>query len=395
MGESEEKIIIVEAPIRSYSFFGIKSRQIVKALKKIYSDCKILVYEYFDEYRNGYCDNSIDELIVERNDNVIPDIWIQVGHPSIFYRKGVKNIGITSSYIYTPISSFIDGCNNTDVILTFSRYSADNIKKFEYNNGQETVKVVTPVMVMLEYSDIIPEYKKTIESPLLKNINTDWNFLVCGQWEVTDGVEFGGNNKDNISFIIRSFLSTFAGTDLNVGLILNVHGIKSSILDNSRLTKIINNIKHDINITSDSPNIYLINDELTIEEKASLYNDPRVKCLISIPQRSDSVQEEMDFIAAAGKPIIYSNFTTQKLMFSYAGNIAINGNSVFINNDQRQPEIIDSYTSELKLSMYDIYHHYNDILNYSTANANIFNENFNQENFISVFQNILQGILKF
>jgi len=378
--------VIIEAPVESYSFFGSKSRQLIKAIKKIHPDWIVSIYNYFeDNTRAGFIDNDIENLIITRSEEHHPDVWIQVGHPSIFYRKGVKNIGVTTSYIYYPVDLFIGGCNNMDVIWTFSQYSIDTMSMLHYETNDGSVVRINTSFVLL------PEYpllnKEQDGHDLLKDIDTDWNFLVEGYWEATDGQDFGGNNKDNIGFIIRTFLSTFVDTDLNIGLILNVHGDISSILDKTRLSEKINNIRTSIPYDISLPKIYLINADLSDDALYDLYNNDKIKALISIPQRSDSVQNELNFAFTSGKPIIYTNFAAQRDSLSYKGNLFIGGNTKQINTFG--VTVIDSFTSDLKLCMYDMYYHYQALLNKSKSSINNLTNKFNEENYLKLLDNAL------
>lgn len=381
--ESKVMSIIINAPVRAYSFFGVKSRELVKKIHLLNPNYNIKIFNYNENNtRNDFIDNEINDLITSYGDVSTPDIWIQFGHPGSFEKRGVKNIGITISSYYNPIGEFVSGCNRMDMILTYSQYSKVSIENLKYND----VRVTVPVIVLPEYP-ILFSSGESNSSTLLQNVKTKWNFLCEGYWETTDEVEFGGKNKDNIGFVIRTFLDCFKNTDIrnDIGLILNVHGNMASVLDETRLIKKINNIKKEQNIQfKDSPKIYLINQDLTANEKISLYKDPKVCALLSIPQRSDSSQKEIDFVSISKKPIIYSNYGSQKEMLSYGGNIGCGSN---LKDNGSCPVIIDTFTSELKLSMYDMY------LNYSYYKKLVEDNNYADIFFDKVIYEVLNTII--
>ena len=392
----ENKImhVIINAPAESYSLYGIKSRELIKTIKSIHSDWNIEVYNYNeDDVRNGYKDEEIKSLITAPVNNILPDVWIYVGNPAGFYRRGKKNIGVVMSRDFNPIVSFINKCNEMDLILTYSEYSKNSILELAYNSDNNNIKINTPIIVLPEYS-ILSENNfdnKEETFDLLKDVKTEWNFLCDGYWEITDEVEFGGKNKDNIGFIIRNFLAAFTDTDINIGLILCVHGKVASILDETRLMKRINDICDEKEFEGKRPKIYLINNDLTQEERFNLYNDPRVCVLVSIPQRSDSAQMELDFAITSGKPIMYSNYGAQKEVLNYPGNMEINGN---LKRNGTEPIIIDTFASELKLGLYDIYHHYQKLLFSSNINSSLITNIFNKDNYREVVNNIINELIK-
>ena len=53
-----------------------------------------------------------------------PDIWCQVTVPNEFQPMGKYNIGLTAGMETTLVhSSWIEGCNRMDIILTSSQHS--------------------------------------------------------------------------------------------------------------------------------------------------------------------------------------------------------------------------------------------------------------------------------
>jgi len=386
--------IIINAPIHSRSFYGMKSRELIKAILVLRPEWNIRIFNYDENnVRNDFIDNDIDFLI-QSYDESTPDIWIQIGNPLEYIRKGIKNIGITYSYDFNPIDKFILGCDNMDLIVTYSKYSADMMQSFERKiDANNSIKITTPIIILPEYSSIacnkaLMDNKNN--STLLNDIDTPWNFIVDGYWETTDPIDFGGRNKDNIGFIITNFLSTFSNTDINIGLILKVHGNIPSNIDRINLEKKIAGYYN--GVKGSNAKIYLINGDLNEEDTWKLYSDSKIKAMISIPQRSDTVHNEIEFAFSTGKPIIYSNYAAQKEYLSYKGNIEINGDIKQINGGG--PMIVDSYSVELKLSMYEMYHHYNDLMIDSYDNSRAVSNALNKDNYIFAVNNLLNEIIQ-
>ena len=120
---------IVSCPIDTYSGYGARARDYVKAI--IESDkyeVKILSQRWGNTQRNFIKDNEkkwgflAKHIIPQLTEK--PDYWCQITVPNEFQAVGKYNIGLTAG-IETTIcdGSWIEGCNRMDLILTSSNHS--------------------------------------------------------------------------------------------------------------------------------------------------------------------------------------------------------------------------------------------------------------------------------
>ena len=111
--------IVVSCPIDTYSGYGARGRDFVKALINLNKyDVKILAQRW-GETRWGYLkdhnDTVFTPLIVNRLTQQ-PDIWVQISIPNEFQKVGKYNIGVTAGIETTLCDpSWIRGTNNMDL----------------------------------------------------------------------------------------------------------------------------------------------------------------------------------------------------------------------------------------------------------------------------------------
>ena len=107
--------VVVSCPIDTYSGYGARARDFVKALDKDKYDVKILAQRWGNT-RFGYLDDhaefELKSLIVPQL-TTKPDVWIQVTVPNEFQKVGKFNIGLTAG-METDICppEWIQGCIN-------------------------------------------------------------------------------------------------------------------------------------------------------------------------------------------------------------------------------------------------------------------------------------------
>lgn len=391
MEEQLNKIkCVIYAPIYSYSNFGIKGRDLIHAILELKPDWNIEIVAYTEKNtRFGFNDESITPYVKDiAKISKGVDIWFNVGTPFDFVKRGQLNIGVTDSFIYKDVDKFISNCNEMNAIFTFSTYSSDTIKSFKIEEN----KITTPIYILPEYSHIHGNnYNVSTDViEMLNSVETSWNFLCEGQWEINDSAGFGGWNKDNIKFVVLNFLKNFSDIPNAPGLILNVHGHVASILDRTNIIKEINNIIETECSSCNRPSIYLINEDMNYEQLYNLYNSDKIKALIHIPQRSDSVQSDMEFMSS-GKPIIFSDHAAQKRILNYEGNLYTRGG---VQNPKSGvgPVLIDTPQVDIQWSMYEMYLHYDKYLEKSKTNSNNIISKYTRNNYLNVLNNLLSKI---
>jgi glycosyltransferase involved in cell wall biosynthesis len=325
-------LCVVSCPIDTFSGYGARSRDFVKALIQLKDsewDIKIIPQRWGDCPWNFL---SQDDPLKQRfiggiEPNKRPDVWMQITVPNEFQPVGHFNIGISAG-IETTIypGEFIEGNNRMNLNLVSSEHSkqvalATNFEKRD-NNTQQVIgqiKVEKPTEVLFEGLDLEKYNKNPQNSGLLKDIPEDFCFLYTGHWLPGD---FGEDRK-NTGLMIKTFLESFnTPAKQKPALILKTNHINYSLLDREEILKKINDIKNQVSGTL--PNIYLVHGEMTDDEMNQLNNDNKVKAFVSFT-KGEGYGRPLAEAAITGKPTIVSNWSGHKDFIHPDYNVLIGG----------------------------------------------------------------------
>jgi glycosyltransferase involved in cell wall biosynthesis len=309
-------LCVVSCPIDTFSGYGARSRDFVKALiqeKDQEWDIKILPQRWGDCPWNFLDkDDPIKSRFIPGLDpNRQPDVWMQITVPNEFQPVGKFNIGVTAG-IETTIfpGEFLEGMNRMNLNLVSSEHSkqvaiATQFEKKDKNTNQTVgvLKLEKPIEVLFEGLDLDKYYKNPQNSGLLKDIHEDFCFLFTGHW--LPGT-FGEDRKD-VGNLIKTFLETFKGSGKKKpALILKTNHVNYSLLDREQILNKINTIKKDI--SGNLPNIYLLHGEMTDEEMNQLNNDSKVKVFTSFT-KGEGFGRPLLESAITGKPVLTTHWS--------------------------------------------------------------------------------------
>jgi glycosyltransferase involved in cell wall biosynthesis len=305
--------IVISCPIDTYSGYGARSRDIVKSLLNTNKyDVKVLSQRWGNTSTGFLKDHNLTELenTIIPNLTAKPDIWMQITVPNEFQAVGTYNIGITAG-IETTICdpSWIIGCNRMNLILTSSTHSKDVFERTKFdqkdNNGVTTskLKLTSKVEVLFEGVDL-DTYLVKKSNIDLSTIEESFAFLFVGTWLQGDF----GHDRKNIGYLIKSFLETFKNKKNSPALILKTGLGTSSHMNTDVLLRRIDNITK--TVKGKTPNIYLIDGDMSDEEVNELYNHPKVKAMISLTKGEGFGRPLLEF-TTTGKPIIASGWSGQ------------------------------------------------------------------------------------
>ena len=319
-----KQLVVISCPIDTYSGYGARSRDIVKALLKADKyDIKILPQRWgstpfgFLEENNSEHKQIKDLILKEPKLDRQPDIWIQITVPNEFQPVGKFNIGITAGIETTLCDvTWIEGCNRMNLTLVSSEHAKKVLQANAFekrdkttNNLIETIKLEKPVEVLFEGVDtnIYQKIDAINESEVwdvLDTVNEDFNFLFVGHW--LQG-EIGQDRKD-VGMMIKTFLETFRGKGKKPGLILKTSGGNYSIMDRDSMLEKINSIRAAVGDDGTLPNIYLLHGELNDSEVNELYNHSKVKSHISFT-KGEGYGRPLIEATISQKPVIASNYS--------------------------------------------------------------------------------------
>jgi hypothetical protein len=312
-------LFVISCPIDTFSGYGARSRDIVKALLKTDKyDIKILSQRWgitpfgFLKADNPEHKQILDCIWKQPGLPKQPDVWMQITVPNEFVNVGKFNIGVTAG-IETDLCApqWIEGLNRMDLNLVSSRFAKKVFEQstFEKRNTQTQqveaiVKLEKPIEVLFEGVDteIYKKLDKVTSLPELNDIPEKFAFLFVGHWLQGEL----GQDRKNVGGMIKTFLETFADKKEKPALILKTQSATPSVMDRVDVLEKINNIQK--MVKGDLPNIYLLHGEFTDEEINELYNHPKVKAHVSFT-RGEGYGRPLLEATISQKPLIVSNWS--------------------------------------------------------------------------------------
>jgi glycosyltransferase involved in cell wall biosynthesis len=302
--------VVVSCPIDTYSGYGARSRDFVKALLQSEKyDVKVLSQRWGNTrfgYLKDHNEHELGSLIIP-NITARPNVWIQVTVPNEFQAVGDYNIGVTAG-IETTICdpSWIEGLNRMNLNLVSSQHAKETFERSQFNieeNGQVKgqIKLQKPVEVLFEGADLT-KYFPTVSKFDLSAVKEDFAYLFVGHW--LQG-SFGQDRK-NVGYMIKVFLEVFKNKKNQPALIIKTQSANASILDRDQLLKKIDDIRK--SVKGSLPNIYLLHGEMSDEDINHLYNHPKVKAMVSFTKGEGFGRPLLEF-TLVNKPIIASGWS--------------------------------------------------------------------------------------
>lgn len=302
--------VVVSCPIDTYSGYGARARDLVKALLKLEKyDVKILSQRWGNTrfgYLKDHNEHELASLIIP-NLTARPNVWVQVTVPNEFQAVGEYNIGVTAG-IETTISdpSWIEGLNRMNLNLVSSQHAKETFQRSQFNieeNGQIKghISLQKPVEVLFEGADLTKYFPASSKFDL-SEVKEDFAYLFVGHWLQGN---FGQDRK-NVGYMVKVFLEVFKNKKNQPALILKTQSANASVLDRDQLLKKIDDIRKTVKGTL--PNIYLIHGEMSDEEINHLYNHPKVKAMVSFTKGEGFGRPLLEF-SLVNKPVIASNWS--------------------------------------------------------------------------------------
>lgn len=344
---------VISCPIDTYSGYGSRSRDLVKALINLDKyDVKILPqrwgntpHSFIEDHKDEW--GFLTPHLVVGQLTQQPDIWAQITVPNEFQAVGKFNIGITAG-IETTICApqWIEGMNRMNLNLVSSEHSKkvfqdSKFQKQDDKTGQiiGTVELNAPIEVLFEGVDIT----KYFASPLtptseikkaLDIVEEDFAFLFVGHWLQGD---FGQDRKD-VGGLIRVFLETFKNKQKKPALILKTMSGPASIVDRDQILKKIDSLRKSIN-SKNLPSIYLFHGEVSDDEMNQLYNHSKIKAMVSLTKGEGFGRPLLEFTQTK-KPVIAPNWSGQVDFLNHEFASLIPGNLTPIHPSAQVPDML-------------------------------------------------------
>lgn len=269
--------ILLKGPFLSQSGYGEQARFALRALRSREDIFDIYLvpigwghtgWVSLDNEERSWIDEKIKKTHAFTQQNGIFDVSVQVTIPNEFESIATVNIGYTAGIETTKVApEWLEKSNAMDKIIVVSNHSKQVFEQtsYEAKNGptsdSKKLSLTSPIEVV-NYP--VRRFKK---KKINLNLDYDFNYLAISQW----------GPRKNFDNLINWFIEE--NFDQEVGLI-----VKTSIKNNSRVDRQYteNKLRSIVAPHGDIKcKIYLIHGDLTEEELTNLYQDKRVKCLIS------------------------------------------------------------------------------------------------------------------
>jgi len=315
-------LFIISSPFDTYSGYGARSRDLIKAIIKTDKYTVRLLSQRWGGTPFGFCKDNPEwgfllDLILPNNQiPKQPEIWAQVTIPSEFQPVGKYNIGFTAG-VETTIApvDWIEGCNRMDLNIVSSEHSKQIFlnstfeKRHRQTNALEgTIKLEKPIEVLFEgvNTDVYKVLEKNTNKNIdLTSIKEDFAYLFVGHWIAGDM----GEDRKNVGLLIKAFYEIFKNKTKKPALILKTSQVGASYADREEILKKIKLIKKTVN-SNNLPNVYLLHGEFSDEEMNELYNHPKVKAMVSLTKGEGFGRPLLEF-SLTKKPIIASGWSGQ------------------------------------------------------------------------------------
>jgi len=404
-------LVVVSCPIDTYSGYGARSRDFVKALIKSRPDWDVKILgQRWGGTRFGYLkdhnETELNEAIINKL-TTKPKVWFQITVPNEFQPVGEYNIGVTAGIETTVCdATWLQGVNRMDLVLT----SAEHGKKvFEYtaydmqdNNKQKqgTLKLEKPIEVLFEginlntFNGKVDANSEVTKS--LNNIKEQFCFLFVGHWLQGEHRQ----DRKNVGGMIEDFLTTFKNTSVKPALILKTQSANSSIMDRTAILNKIDTIRKAVGGTN-LPNIYLLHGELSDSDMNDVYNHRKVRSMISFTKGEGFGRPLLEF-TMTGKPLLASgwsgqlDFLKKDTSFLVGGTLeTIHPSAVVKNMLIGESKWFTPNQEEIKTGLKYIFKNYKKASRLSKKLAEINKREFNLDSMTTKLQTILDQYVPF
>ena len=396
-------LLVFQAPIATRSGYGDHSRDLLKSLFEIDKfEIKVVPTRWGNTPQNQI-DPSTEfgqrvYQSISMNVDRQPDVFIQVSVANEFRKMGKYNIGITAGVETTIFpKEFIDGCNQMDLVIVPSKFTKEVALTTQFTEvDQRTqqkvrdIKVNVPVEVLFEGVDT--NLFKKQSSKFLTDIDTDFNFLFVGHWLSGDD----GHDRKDVGMMIKTFCTVFKNLpkEKQPGLILKTSTAGFSVGERESITEKINLLIKEFG--DKCPPIHLIWGDLFESELNELYNDDKVKAMISFTKGEGYGRPLAEF-AITGKPIVVSKWSGHLDFLPEENTVFLDGELKEIHPSASNQFLIKESKwfnvdySKAAQKLFEVHKNYDSYLQKSKGLSENIKSNFTLDKMTSEFKNIIDN----
>jgi hypothetical protein len=412
-----KQLCVISCPLDTYSGYGARSRDFVKALYELKKDewNFSILSQRWGQTPWGYIKDNQEDWswvtpLINQSGQLQsqPDIWIQITVPNEFQAIGKYNIGVTAG-IETTICdvSWIEGVNRMNTTLVSSNHAKTVFqqsifeKRDQQNNVIEVIKLQKPIEILFEGLDLnkyfyIPDedLEETDLVAELDEIPEDFCYLFVGHWMQGEI----GEDRKNVGLMVKTFLETFEGRKNKPGLILKTSSAGSSIMDREEILNRINQVRS--TVPGDLPNVYVLHGEMDDKDINELYNHGKIKAMINITKGEGFGRPLLEFTVSK-KPIIASGWSGHMDFLSLEFNCLVSGDLKPVHPSAVVPNIILAESQWFspnipQVSQYlkDVFEKYEKYEELAKRQSHISRTKFNFDEMKKVLGNYLEAIPK-
>lgn len=328
----------ISAPFDTYSGYGARSRDIIKSIIKSEKyDVKLLSqrwgntpWEFIKDHPEEW-GFLLNHLLPPQERSNQPDIWMQITVPNEFQPVGKYNIGMTAGMETTLVdAAWVEGINRMDMNFVSSEHSKNSFlnSRFQKQENGQVIGVIEPkkpIEVLFEGADLetyFPMKSDMLNSEVstqINNIPESFAYLFVGHW-MQGGL---GEDRKNVGYTIKSFLETFKNTKKPPALIMKMSGSGASYMDKKTLLKKYYQIRKTVKADS-LPNVYIIHGEFSNTEMNEIYNNPKIKAMVSLTKGEGFGRPLLEF-SLTKKPIMVSAWSGHMDFLNPQFNLMVRG----------------------------------------------------------------------
>lgn len=364
-------LFIISCPIDTYSGYGARSRDLVKAIISFGKYNVQILPQRWGNCPWGFIEDHPEDwgfltphLLPPVNQLPSkPAVWAQISVPNEFQPMGEYNIGFTAGIETTVCDpKWIEGLNRMDVNFVSSEHSKKIFQesKFEKRDPRTettvgSIELEKPVEVLLEGANLSTYLPKSSTFDL-DSVEEDFAYLFMGHW-MSGAI---GEDRKNVGMLVHSFLETFKNKKKCPALILKTSGAGSSYMDRESIIDKIDFIRNNVKDARSLPNIYLLHGEFTDKEINELYNHKKIKALVSLTKGEGFGRPLLEF-SLTKKPIITTNWSGHLDFLSPEFTTLINGELKPVHQSALVPNIILPESQWFSPNVYEFMHYLKDM----------------------------------
>lgn len=269
--------ILIRGPVLSQSGYGEQARFALRAIRSREDIFDIYIiptvwgqtgWVSLANEERTWIDQNIARTHIHTEQGGQFDISLQVTIPNEWERLAPVNIGYTAGIETTKVAPvWLQKANEMDKIIVVSNHSKEVFDNTKYQGqNPQTGQVVD--LVCNTPIEVVNYPVRIFEKENVKlNLDYNFNYLAISQW----------GPRKNFDNLINWFIEE--NFDQEVGLVVKTSIKNNSIIDRAetenRLQQILS--KHE----NRKCKVYLLHGDLSEEEMTGLYQNRKIKCLIS------------------------------------------------------------------------------------------------------------------